>query len=193
MAYIKVLLAKRRHSFDLELLNKRNKFNQQTSNSKIQNNVLSKFKVNNTKILSSLIYLTKCTHPDISFTEEIQKIKKSISRHTICMGTNPISRTSRKQTIVATSTMETEYIETIIEYTKKILWIRNILFELFNFNKPIIIYNDNQANKTTFENEHLNLKLNSDVLTKNVNRTQMSKLSNIIFDKSEKLSLTGEC
>jgi len=76
------------------------------------------------------------------------------------MGTNPISRTSRKQTIVATSTMETEYIETIIEYTKKILWIRNILFKLFNFNKPIIIYNDNQANKTTFENEHLNLKLN---------------------------------
>jgi len=97
---------------------------------------------------------------------------------------------------------------------KKVLWLRNILFELFNFNKPITIYTDNQASKTTIENGQLNSKLKyinikfyfnqdhiknkriilkyistenmlADVLTKNVNGPQMSKFSNIIFDKSE--------
>ena len=129
------------------------------------------------------------------------------------MGTSPICWSSRKQTTVATSTMEAEYIGNT-KCSKKVLWLRNILFELFNFNKPITIYTDNQGSKTTIENGQLNSKLKhinikfyfnqdhiknkriilkyistenmlADVLTKNVNGPQMSKFSNIIFDKSE--------
>jgi len=265
-----------------------NNFRYSVSQTNYIENVLSKFKVHNTRkaktpctgdnvnenrnpfdkttyksALGSLIYLAKCTRPDISFavnkaaknaenptisdwnkvtnifkylnstknykitytgTGEFtaftdsdlggdSKDKKSISGHIILMGTSPICWSSRKQTTVATSTMEAEYIGTT-ECSKKVLWLRNILFELFNFNKPINIYTDNQASKTTIENGQLNSKLKYinikfyfnqdhiknkriilkyistenmlvDALTKNVNGPQMSKFSNIIFDKSE--------
>ena len=42
----------------------------------------------------------------------------------------------RNKTVVATSTAEAEYIATA-ECTKKVLWIRNILYELFNIKKLI--------------------------------------------------------
>jgi len=54
--------------------------------------------------------------------------------------------------------MEAEYIGTT-ECSKKVLWLRNILFELFNFNKPVMIYTNIQASKTTIENGQLNSKL----------------------------------
>ena len=265
-----------------------NNFNYSISQVSYINNILSKFGVNNTRkaktpctgdninenhnpfdkttyksALGSLIYLAKCSRPDISFavnkaarnaenptisdwhkvinilkylnSSEDYKItytgtgefvaftdsdlggdikdKKSTSGHIILMGTNPICWSSRKQPTVATSTMEAEYIGTS-ECTKKVLWIRNILSELFNFNKPITIFTDNQASKTTIENGQLNSKLKhinikfyfnqdniknkrinlkyistenmlADVLTKNVNGPQMSRFSNIIFDKSK--------
>ena len=129
------------------------------------------------------------------------------------MGSDPICWSSKKQSTVATSTMEAEYIGTT-ECTKNVLWIRNILQEIFNFNKPIKIYTDNLSSKTTIENGQLNSKLKhinikfyfnqdhiknnrikleytntenmlADVLTKNVNGPKMTHFSNMIFDKSE--------
>ena len=54
------------------------------------------------------------------------KDRKSTSGNIILMGNNPICWTSKKQSIVATSTAEVEYVSTS-ECVKKILWIRNIL------------------------------------------------------------------
>jgi len=158
--------------------------------------------------IGMLIYLSKCTRPDISFavhkaarnsenptvsdwikithilkyinTTKDYKIhyngkgeiiaytdsdfagdikdRKSTSGNIILMGNSPICWASKKQTIVSTSTAEAEYISTS-ECTKKVLWIRNILQELFNYNKPIKIYTDNIASKTNIENDEINTKL----------------------------------
>jgi len=62
-------------------------------------------------------------HQDILFLWEIT---------TIC-------QISKKQSIVATSTVEAEYISTSI-YIKKILWIKNILYEIFIYIRPITIF-----------------------------------------------------
>jgi len=51
----------------------------------------------------------------------------------------------KKQSTVVTSTSETEYIA-IGECTKKALWIRNILIELFNIKKTNKNF-DRQFNK----------------------------------------------
>jgi len=139
--------------------------------------------------------------------------RKSTSGFIIVKGNNPICWGSKKKTTVATSTMEAEYIATT-ECTKKALWIRNILIELINYNKPMKIYTDNMASKTTIENGQLNSKLKhinikfyfnkdhiknknitleyvrtdkmlADVLTKCVNGPKMTKFSNLIFDKTE--------
>ena len=70
------------------------------------------------------------------------------------MGNNSIYWSSQKQLIVAISTAEAEYISTT-ECVKKILWIRNILEGLFNFNKLIKIYTDNITSKTNIENDEI--------------------------------------
>jgi len=211
--------------------------------------------------IGSLIYLAKCTRPDISFavgkaarisenptiTDWIKvthilkylnttknykicydgegeiigytdadfagdiKDRKSTSGNIILMGNNPICWTSKKQSIVATSTAEAEYISTS-ECIKKVLWIRNILQELFKFKKPIKIFTDNIASKTNIENDEINPKLKhiaikyffdkdniekgkikleyidtknmlADVLTKDKNGPFMTNFANKIFHK----------
>lgn len=154
---------------------------------------------------------TACTDSDLAGDS---KDKKSTSGNIILLGKNPICWSSKKQPTVATSTMEAEYIGTS-ECVKKVLWLRNILYELFKFNKPIKVYTNNLSSKTTIENGQLNSKLKhinikfyfnydhiknkrisleyistdkmlANVLTKNVNGSKMTSFSNIIFDKSEK-------
>jgi len=252
------------------------------------NNILSRFNVNNIRkaktpctgdnpgenkepfdkttyksALGSLIYLSKCTRPDISYSvnkaarnsenptvsdwkkvinilkylnsTKFYKItydetgefeaytdsdlggniedKKSTSGYLIVKGNNPICWQSKKQSTVATSTMEAEYIATT-ECAKKVLWIKNILKELINYNKPMKIFTDNMASKTTIENgqinsklKHINLKyyfikdyvkkniinleyistdkMLADVLTKCVNGPKITNFSNIIFNNSK--------
>ena len=210
--------------------------------------------------IGSLIYLSKCTRPDIAFSvnkaarksekptisdwNKITNIfryinstkdykivydgqgeiiaytdadfggdlndRKSTSGGIILMGNSPICWISKKQTCVATSTAEAEYISTS-ENIKKILWIRNILKELINYNKTITIFTDNLASKITIENGEINTKLKhidirfhfnrdnivkrkvkleykdtkemlADALTKDVNGTKMSIFANKIFN-----------
>jgi len=140
------------------------------------------------------------------------KDRKSTSGNIILMGKNPIMWQSKKQTIVATSTAESEYISTS-ECTKRVLWLRNMLEELINFNKPITIFTDNMASKRSIENGELNTKLKhisikfyfnydniknnkikleykdtnnmlADILTKDVNGTKMKKFTDLIFVKN---------
>jgi len=158
--------------------------------------------------IGSLIYLAKCTRPDISFavgkaarnsenptisdwikvthilkylnTTKNYKIcyngegeiraytdsdfagditdRKSTSGNIILMGNSPICWTSKKQSNVALSAAEAEYVSTA-ECSKKILWIRNILKELFNFNKSIKLYTDNTASLENIKNDEVNTKL----------------------------------
>jgi len=213
--------------------------------------------------IGSLIYLAKCTRPDISFavhkaarkcekpnvsdwksilnilkylnsTKDFKIIyngngyihaysdsdfagdindRKSTSGHIILMGNSPICWFSKKQSIVATSTAEAEYIS-ISECAKKALWLRNILIELFNDYKPITIFTDNMAAKISIENNEINTKLKhisikyyfnkdniihkrikleykntnemlADILTKNVNGSKMKKFTDTIFFKNK--------
>jgi len=213
--------------------------------------------------VGSLIYLARCTRPDIAFSvgkvarnsenptlSDWKKVvnimkylnytknykitykgqgeivaytdsdfagdpidRKSTSGYMISMNKDPICWQSKKQTVVATSTAEAEYIATS-ECTKKVLWIRNILKELFNLNKPIKIYTDNLASKTTIENGELNNKLKhieikfyfnrdniknnkitleyintekmlADPLTKITNGPKMTKYTDQIFNKKK--------
>jgi len=148
------------------------------------------------------------------------KDRKSTSGYIILMNNDPICWQSKKQTVVATSTAEAEYIATA-ECTKKALWIRNILYEIFNIKKPIKIFTDNLASKTTIENGELNNKLKhieikfyfnkdniknnkikleyintermlADPLTKDFNGPKMTKFTDQIFDKQTFWS-EGEC
>jgi len=147
-------------------------------------------------------------YSDADFAGDI-KDRKSTSGYIILIGNSPISWSSKKQTIVATSTAEAEYISTS-ECIKKILWFKNILNEIFKFSKPIKLYTDNLSSKTSMENGDLNTKLKhieikyyfnkdliekniikleyintnemlADILTKNVNGTKMTKFANKIF------------
>jgi len=93
------------------------------------------------------------------------------------MGTNSISWYSKKQTTVATSTAEAEYLSTT-ECIKKVLQIKNLLYELFGETETIDIYRDNEASKSSIKAGHLNPKLrhisvsyhfnNENILNKNV-------------------------
>ena len=136
------------------------------------------------------------------------------------MDNDPICWQSKKQTVVATSTAEAEYIATS-ECTKKVLWLRNVIYELFKIKKPIKILTDNLASKTAIENGELNNKLKhiqikfhfnkdniinnrikleyinsekmlADPLTKNINGPQMTKYTDQIFNKKTFWS-EGEC
>ena len=148
------------------------------------------------------------------------KDRKSTSGYIIMMNNDPICWQSKKQTVVATSTAEAEYIATS-ECTKKVLWLRNIIYELFKIKKPFKILTDNLASKTAIENGELNNKLKhiqikfyfnkdniinnrikleyinsekmlADPLTKNINGPQMSKYTDQIFNKKTFWS-EGEC
>jgi len=125
------------------------------------------------------------------------------------MGKSPICWISKKQTCVATSTAEAEYISTS-ENVKKILWIRNIIKEILNKKLNITIYTDNQASKCIMENGEINTKLKhidvryhfnrdnilkkrinlkyidtenmlADILTKDSNGAKILKFTNNIF------------
>ena len=136
--------------------------------------------------------------------------RKSTSGYIILMGKSAICWSSKKQTIVATSTTEAEYISTS-ECIKKVLWIRNIIMELLDIDKEITIYTDNLSSKSNMENGDLNTKLKhidikyhfnrdnidkhrikleyietnkmiADILTKDVNGNKMTIFTNYIFN-----------
>jgi len=128
-------------------------------------------------------------YSDSDFAGDI-KDSKSTSGYIILMGNNPICWMSKKQSIVATSTAEAEYISTSI-CIKKILWIKNILYELFRYSRPITIYSDNTASIKSMENGDLNPKLkhisikyhfNYDYISKNIIKLKYIETKNMLAD-----------
>ena len=136
--------------------------------------------------------------------------RKLTSGHIFLMGNSPISWYSKKQTIVAISTAEEEFI-IASECIKKALWFRNTIYELFNYKSPITIYTDNKSSKIIMENGELSIKFNqidikfhfdndnikknkiilkykntsemvADILTKNINGTKLKSFTSKIFD-----------
>jgi len=112
------------------------------------------------------------------------------------MGNSPICWNSKKQSTVATSTAEAEYVSTS-ECVKKVLWIKNILIEIFNYNKPITIYTDNNASKVCIENGQINTKLkhmeikyyfNKDNITKNKIKLEYKNTKEMLADVLTKCS-----
>jgi len=83
---------------------------------------------------------------------------KFTSGHIILKGNLSICWNSKKHYTIATFTAEAEYISTD-KCSKKVLWIRNILIELFNDKSLIILYSDNMASKICIENGEINTKL----------------------------------
>ncbi|XP_070032766.1 secreted RxLR effector protein 161-like [Nicotiana tomentosiformis] len=73
--------------------------------------------------------------------------RKSTSRYVFTLGGGAISWRSIKQSCVANSTMEAEYV-TASEATKEAVWLRNFLKELnvvFSVQAPIVLYYDNSG------------------------------------------------
>ena len=74
--------------------------------------------------------------------------RKSISGFTFMMNGGPISWQSKKQKIVATSSMEAEYIGLSLA-SKEAIWLRKFLSDLGLSLDPVVIYEDNQASIKT--------------------------------------------
>jgi len=71
--------------------------------------------------------------------------RRSMSGYVVRMGENAISWKCKKQSLVATSTMESELVA-LAETTKEILWTKHILEELKVENETVpLVYCDNQA------------------------------------------------
>ncbi len=137
--------------------------------------------------------------------------RKSTSGIMICIGNTPIFWASKKQTTVALSTTEAEFISAAT-CSRKILWIQNLINEIFNKELITTLYLDNLSCKKILENgqfnnnmKHIDIqehfifdlvknnkiklqyieteKMLADTLTKNVNGPKMNKFTNIIFTK----------
>ena len=128
-------------------------------------------------------------YTDSDFASDILD-RKSTSGNIILMGNDPICWNSKKQSIVATSTTEAEYISVSL-CIKKILWVKNILFELLNFKKPIALYTDNLSSKIAIKNGNLNPKLkhisikyhfNIDNIEKNIIKLKYIDTTNMLAD-----------
>ncbi|RVW59323.1 Retrovirus-related Pol polyprotein from transposon TNT 1-94 [Vitis vinifera] len=105
----------------------------------------------------SLMYVMLCTRPDICFYcchgytdsdfQSDQDSRKSTSGNVFVLGGGAISWRSIKQTCVADSTMEAEYVAAS-EAAKETVWLRNFLLDLGvvpSVQSPITLYCDNSG------------------------------------------------
>jgi len=116
--------------------------------------------------------------------------RKSISGFIIMLGNSPVIWSYKKQSTVATSNAEAEYVSTA-ECLKTILWLRNILYELLKFKKTITIYTNNLASKISIEKGELNTKLkhfdikyyfNKDYIEKKIIKLEYFDSQNMLAD-----------
>ena len=95
-----------------------------------------------------------------------QHDRKSVSGGVVRVNGAPIEWVSKKQTLVATSTMEAEFVAatTIIQ---NMLWMKNVIFECgLDVERPMLLHVDNQAaikvlkrESSACKSKHLDLKL----------------------------------
>jgi hypothetical protein len=70
--------------------------------------------------------------------------RKSISGFVFMMNGGPISWRSKKQNVVATSSMESEYIA-LGDAVKEVLWLKKLVVDFKLDSKNLIIWEDNQS------------------------------------------------
>ncbi|KAA3477952.1 gag/pol protein [Gossypium australe] len=132
--------------------------------------------------VGSLMYAMLCTRPDICFAIEMdltlvgytdldfqtcKRLRKSTLENVFVLGCGAIVWRSAKQTYIADSTMEVEYVAAS-EATKEAIWIRKFLTELEvipSMEKAITLYCDNNVAIANTEEmrshkrtEHINRK-----------------------------------
>lgn len=115
-------------------------------------------------------------YADANWAEE-RSDRKSNSGRVIFYNGGTIGWTCQKQSFVATSTCEAEYIS-LSEAAKEIKWIRQLLGDMLqSVNKPTEIYNDNQSclrilneEKFSFKTKHMDTryKMTKDLVKKNI-------------------------
>ena len=101
--------------------------------------------------LDTELDLTGYTDADYGSAKED---RKSTSGWLFCLGGGPISWSSKRQTVVALSSCEAEYIA-LNEAGKEAIWLQRILKELGLINyspSPTLIYEDNQGTIALAEN-----------------------------------------
>lgn len=101
--------------------------------------------------LNTELDLTGYTDADYGSAKED---RKSTSGWLFCLGGGPISWSSKRQTVVALSSCEAEYIA-LNEAGKEAIWLQRILKELGLINyspSPTLIYEDNQGTIALAEN-----------------------------------------
>lgn len=119
-------------------------------------------------------------YSDANFAENIED-RKSNSGILCMMNGAPISWSSRKQGVVATSTTEAEFYA-IAEAAKEMMWLHQLLKELnVIIELPIIISSDNQSAIKMLENEKFSQR------TKHID-VQYHFLRDLIQNKTVKLS-----
>jgi len=81
----------------------------------------------------------------VSIIQVIFQNKKITSANIIVMWKIPISWNSKKQSLAVTSIAKIEKISASLCIKKKLFRIKNILYELFKYNKPLILFTDNNS------------------------------------------------
>ncbi|KAF3628205.1 Phospho-2-dehydro-3-deoxyheptonate aldolase 1, chloroplastic [Capsicum annuum] len=118
-------------------------------------------------IIGSLRYVTDCTRPDIAYAVGVlsrftSKPGDSLSTtsYVFTLGGGVICWESKKQTIIANSTMEAELIVLALA-SEEANWLKNLLFQIPYFEKPIppiLIYCDSTAAIGRVQNRYYNGK-----------------------------------
>ncbi|KAL0325398.1 UNVERIFIED_CONTAM: Retrovirus-related Pol polyprotein from transposon TNT 1-94 [Sesamum radiatum] len=104
------------------------------------------------RIIGSLMYIMNCTRPDIAYAVNklsrfTIKIQKSTSGYVFTIGGGAVSWKSSKQTCIARSTMESEFIA-LDKAGEEAEWLRNFLEDIPCWTKPvpaIMVHCDNQS------------------------------------------------
>ncbi|KAK9194952.1 hypothetical protein WN943_003067 [Citrus x changshan-huyou] len=99
------------------------------------------------RIIGSLMYLTSCTRPDLAYTISDVKDSKSTSGYVFTLAGAAVSWRSSKQTVIARSTMESEFIA-LDKCGEEAEWLRNFLEGIPKWPKPvptICIHCDSQS------------------------------------------------
>ncbi|KAL0352068.1 UNVERIFIED_CONTAM: Retrovirus-related Pol polyprotein from transposon TNT 1-94 [Sesamum calycinum] len=135
--------------------------------------------------IGSLIYALVCTRPDIAFAmgmlRRYQKVvgysdpdfvgcidsRKSTSGYNFMIASGVVSWRSVKQTSIATSTVEAEFVS-CFEATSQGVWLKSFISRLRiidSISKPLKIYSDNSAvvfmarnNKSKSQSKHIGIK-----------------------------------
>ena len=126
-------------------------------------------------------------YSDSSYAEE--KDRKSVGGYVTMIAGSPISWKSKKQPIIAQSSMEAEYI-TLAETAKEIEWIRKLQREIFpkSTTTPTTIFEDNQSTINLSKNPiHSNRSKHIDVRYHKIQELVANKTISVTYLSTQEM------